>query len=89
MLAEEEAALLHAEAGVPAFRLEHIFYDFDGQPVSWGWFICSGDHLRTPPATSPNQPRRGRALLPDAEAESMATTLVATSDVEAAMAPVL
>jgi DNA-binding GntR family transcriptional regulator len=46
VLTEEEAALLHSEAGVPAFRLEHIFYDFDDQPVSWGWFICSGDRLR-------------------------------------------
>lgn len=46
ILTEEEAALLHSETGVPAFRLEHIFYDFDDQPVSWGWFICSGDRLR-------------------------------------------
>jgi DNA-binding GntR family transcriptional regulator len=46
VLTEEEAALLHTEVGVPAFRLEHIFYDFDERPVSWGWFICSGDRLR-------------------------------------------
>ncbi len=46
VLTEEEAALLHSAAGVPAFRLEHIFYDFGNRPVSWGWFICSGDHLR-------------------------------------------
>ena len=46
LLTEEEAALLNSETGVPAFRLEHIFYDFDDQPVSWGWFICSGDRLR-------------------------------------------
>lgn len=45
-LTNEEAALLHSEVGVPAFRLEHIFYDFNDQPVSWGWFICSGDRLR-------------------------------------------
>lgn len=45
-LTNEEAALLHSEVGVPAFRLEHIFYDFDDQPISWGWFICSGDRLR-------------------------------------------
>ncbi len=45
LLTEEEAALLHSETGVAAFRLEHIFYDFDDQPVSWGWFICSGDRL--------------------------------------------
>jgi DNA-binding GntR family transcriptional regulator len=46
VLTEEEAALRHSEIGVPAFRLEHIFYDFDNRPVSWGWFICSGDRLR-------------------------------------------
>jgi DNA-binding GntR family transcriptional regulator len=46
VLTEEEAALLHSGAGAPAFRLEHIFYDFDDRPVSWGWFICAGDRLR-------------------------------------------
>ena len=46
VLTEEEAALLHSDVGVPAFRLEHIFYDFDDRPVSWGWFICTGDRLR-------------------------------------------
>jgi DNA-binding GntR family transcriptional regulator len=46
VLNEGEAALLRSEVGVPAFRLEHIFYDFDDRPVSWGWFICTGDHLR-------------------------------------------
>jgi GntR family transcriptional regulator len=46
VLTEGEAALLHSEVGIPAFRLEHVFYDFDDRPVSWGWFICTGDHLR-------------------------------------------
>jgi GntR family transcriptional regulator len=46
VLTEEEAALLHSEVGAAAFRLEHIFYDFHDRPVSWGWFICPGDHLR-------------------------------------------
>jgi DNA-binding GntR family transcriptional regulator len=46
VLSEEESALLGARPGLPAFRLEHIFYDFSDQPVSWGWFICSGDRLR-------------------------------------------
>jgi GntR family transcriptional regulator len=45
VLTEEEAALLHSKPGVPAFRLEHIFYDFDDRPVSWGWFICTSDRL--------------------------------------------
>jgi GntR family transcriptional regulator len=46
VLTEEEAALLRLEVGVPALRLEHIFYDFDDRPISWGWFICSSDRLR-------------------------------------------
>jgi DNA-binding GntR family transcriptional regulator len=46
ILTAEEASLLASKTGAPAFRLEHIFYDFDDQPVSWGWFICPGDRLR-------------------------------------------
>ena len=45
VLTEEEAALLHAAVGSAAFRLEHIFYDFADQRVSWGWFVCPGDRL--------------------------------------------
>jgi GntR family transcriptional regulator len=45
-LTSEEAALLRSKAGAPAFRLEHVFYDFGHRPVSWGWFICSGERLR-------------------------------------------
>jgi GntR family transcriptional regulator len=45
-LTEEEAGILHAQVGAAAFRLEHIFYDFDDRPVSWGWFVCPGDRLR-------------------------------------------
>lgn len=46
VLNEEEAPLLRATLGLPAFRIEHIFYDFDDRPTSWGWFICRGDRLR-------------------------------------------
>jgi len=46
ILSEEEAKMLQLSVGAPAFRLEHIFYDFDDQPVSWGWFICPGDRFR-------------------------------------------
>jgi DNA-binding GntR family transcriptional regulator len=46
VLTQEEAGVLHAEVGAAAFRLEHIFYDFDDRPVSWGWFVCPGDRLR-------------------------------------------
>lgn len=46
VLNEEEAPLLKAALGGPAFNIEHIFYDFDDRPISWGWFICRGDRLR-------------------------------------------
>lgn len=46
VLTSEEAALLRSKGGAPAFRLEHVFYDFGGRPVSWGWFICAGERLR-------------------------------------------
>lgn len=46
VLTEEEAVLLCATPGSAAFRLEHIFYDYDERPVSWGWFICPGERLR-------------------------------------------
>jgi GntR family transcriptional regulator len=46
VLTEEEASVLHAKVGAAAFRLEHIFYDFGNQPISWGWFICPSDRLR-------------------------------------------
>lgn len=46
VLREEEASLLQVEASSPAFCIEHIFYDFDACPVSWGWFICRADHFK-------------------------------------------
>jgi GntR family transcriptional regulator len=46
VLTDEEAVLLNADRGDPALRLEHIFYNFEARPVSWGWFICPGNHLR-------------------------------------------
>jgi DNA-binding GntR family transcriptional regulator len=42
---ENEAKLLLAPTGLPSFRLEHIFYDFNNRPVSWGYFICRGDRM--------------------------------------------
>jgi DNA-binding GntR family transcriptional regulator len=46
VLNSEEADILRDREGTPAFRIEHIFYDFDNKVVSWGWFICQGNHLR-------------------------------------------
>lgn len=42
----EEAELLGIPVQSPAFHLEHLFYDFDDKPMSWGWFIWRGDQLR-------------------------------------------
>jgi len=46
VLNEEEARLLQVPPLTAAFNLEHIFYDLDNRPISWGWFICRGDRLR-------------------------------------------
>ena len=43
---EEEKHVLQLPATTAAFCLEHVFYDLDDRPISWGWFICRGDRLR-------------------------------------------
>ena len=45
VLTEDEAKLLELPPGRAAFRIEHVFYDFEDRPVSWGWFIVRGDRL--------------------------------------------
>lgn len=42
---QEEAGFLQVPVGTAAFCLEHVFYDFEDEPTSWGWFIWRGDHL--------------------------------------------
>jgi len=46
VLNEEERGVLQLSASTAAFCLEHVFYDLDDRPISWGWFICRGDRLR-------------------------------------------
>ncbi len=46
VLKDEEAQLLQAPVATAAFNIEHLFYDFEDRPVSWGWFICPGTNLR-------------------------------------------
>jgi GntR family transcriptional regulator len=46
LLNDQEAELLQARPPAAAFRIEHLFFDFDDRPVSWGWFICRSDRLR-------------------------------------------
>jgi len=46
VLNEEEQRVLHLSTSPAAFYLEHVFFDLDDRPISWGWFICRGDRLR-------------------------------------------
>lgn len=46
VLDQEESDLLQAPVGSPALCLEHTFYDFQDQPVAWGWFLCRADRFR-------------------------------------------
>ncbi len=46
LLNEEEAQLLQVALPQAAFCFEHLFYDFDDQPISWGWFLGRNDLLR-------------------------------------------
>jgi DNA-binding GntR family transcriptional regulator len=45
-LDDEEISLLQLAQWTPGMMLEHIFYDFNDQPLSWGWFVCSNEHLK-------------------------------------------
>jgi DNA-binding GntR family transcriptional regulator len=45
-LGADEAPFLGVPEGSPAFCLEHLFRDFDGQPVSWGVFLCRAEQFR-------------------------------------------
>ncbi len=42
---EEEARILQTSLPAAAFYLEHLFYDFEERPISWGWFIIHSDQL--------------------------------------------
>jgi len=46
VLTKEEADVLNTIPMQPAFRIEHIFSDFEDKPVSWGRFVCRGDRLK-------------------------------------------
>jgi DNA-binding GntR family transcriptional regulator len=59
VLNEDEARLLQVPALTAALNLEHVFYDLDNRPISWGWFICRGDRLRF--ATKVGIPEASRA----------------------------
>jgi DNA-binding GntR family transcriptional regulator len=46
LLNEEEADILKVQLPVASFCLQHIFYDFEDKPVSWGRFVGRPDSLR-------------------------------------------
>ena len=45
LMNEEEATILQTPLPAAAFYLEHLFYDFENCPISWGWFIFRSEHL--------------------------------------------
>jgi GntR family transcriptional regulator len=46
LLNETEAQILDTVIPSPAFNIEHLFFDINNQPISWGWLICRSDTLR-------------------------------------------
>jgi GntR family transcriptional regulator len=46
LLDDEETQLLKLNQPAVGMLLEHIFYDFHDDPISWGWFACAGTRLR-------------------------------------------
>jgi GntR family transcriptional regulator len=56
---EGEAARLHEEPGTLAWVLEHLFYDFDDRPESWGRFVGRADRLSFTTTVGIVGPREG------------------------------
>ena len=46
LMRDDEAKILQTTLPAAAFNFEHLFYDFDNKPISWGWFICRNDRIR-------------------------------------------
>ncbi|MBN1315281.1 MAG: GntR family transcriptional regulator [Anaerolineales bacterium] len=46
LMNDEEARILKLDLPCPAMILEHIFFDFNDLPISWGTFICHAKRLR-------------------------------------------
>lgn len=46
LLNKEEAHILQVDKPMAAFCFEHLFYDFENKPISWGWIIGRADILR-------------------------------------------
>lgn len=46
LLKQEEADILKLSLPGAAFSLQHLFFDFDDKPISWGWFICNSAYFK-------------------------------------------
>jgi len=46
VLTAEEAQHVGRPAGSAALVLEHLFFDYDDRPMTWGRFVCRGDLLQ-------------------------------------------
>jgi DNA-binding GntR family transcriptional regulator len=55
-LDDKAATALGEETGAAALCLEHVFYDFDARPVSWGWFLCRADQVSLETHVGPGHP---------------------------------
>ncbi len=60
-LDDKAAAALDEVTGAAALCLEHVFYDFDEHPVSWGWFLCRADQVSLETHVGPGHAKRGEA----------------------------
>lgn len=58
LLTPSEAQKLDSPAASAAFRIEHTFFDFQEQPVSWGWFIVPAKHLEFDATVGVRSPSR-------------------------------
>ena len=46
LLDKDESHLLQVQQPMAAFCFEHLFFDFDDKPISWGWFVARADIVR-------------------------------------------
>ena len=46
VLNKTEANYFKKEPGIPAFRLEHLFYDLKNNAINWGWFCFFSESLK-------------------------------------------
>lgn len=46
LMNREEAELLLKPLPAAAYYLEHVFFDYENKPLSWGWFIIPSDRMR-------------------------------------------